>query len=457
PGTEDPDFSWKRRIRMLSVKGGSPGAVCEAVGIQDLSWSPDGRHIAFRATSVDPYNPSASFGLWVVPATGGEPVEITAGFDGFVGNDRLVSDVMRNRVSQRAVWSADSRNLHFLASEGGDLTLRRVALDGGPVHRMNDGIEGDRAVHSFDYCPGEDLFVAVVSSFDLPGDLWLLPRGERLTAVNDDWLSGLELSTGERLSWNSYDGTGIEGWILKPPGFDESRDYPAILSIHGGPYRHYGAVFFFEMQMLAAEGYVVFCPNPRGSHGYGQAFAGAIYDDWGNLDYHDLMSGVDCLLTLGFVDENRLGVTGGSYGGYMTNWIITQTPRFKAAIADRSVSNLHSLLGTDIQYSLWESPSGDAWEWDGIMHALMRSPLTHADRVKTPLLLIHPTDDQCCPIEQAEQFYTALKRLGSAVELLLFPGASHELPRSGNLTQRVQRLQWITAWFNEQLTDSDDS
>ncbi len=450
---EDPDGSWDRQVMSIPLDGRQPEQICVAIGAQELSWSPDGRWIAFRAAARE-YDPSVNFCLWIAPATGGDPINLTASYDRFVGNDRTLCDSMWGRIPQGGVWSADSRTIFFLAADCGEQPICHVSVEGGDVHRVAQGGQ-PRVVFNFSYCPATGSFVSAGGTPLIPGDLWLLPEGRRLTTVNDNWLSEVELSDPERLEWRSKDGTLVDGWLLKPLDFDPSHRYPAILEIHGGPYRQYGHAFFHELQLFAAQGYLVFYPNPRGSQGYGEDFAHAIHSDWGHHDYDDLMSGMDYLLSFGYVDASRMGVTGGSYGGYMTNWVVTQTDRFAAAVTDRSVSNLYSACGTsDIAFSFFEPIFGTVREPEQVASMLRQSPITHVTNVRTPTLIMHQMEDHACPMEQAEQFYAALKRQGTTTEMLLFPGACHELSRSGPPRLRLQRLQWMQAWFANYLKET---
>jgi dipeptidyl aminopeptidase/acylaminoacyl peptidase len=225
---------------------------------------------------------------------------------------------------------------------------------------------------------------------------------------------------------------------------------PAVLQIHGGPTVMYGCVFFFEFQWLAASGFAVIYSNPRGSFGYGQEFAAAIRGDWGHYDYIDLMTAVDSALTKGGLDPDRLGVAGGSYGGYMTNWIITQTKRFKAAVSMRSISNLYSFFGTsDGGFLNADDYGGPPWAMPD--KYLKQSPISHVANVRTPLLMIHSDRDFRTPIEQAEQFYTALKYQGRNVRFVRFLTETHELSRSGDPWHRVIRLERIQNWFQKYL------
>ena len=255
----------------------------------------------------------------------------------------------------------------------------------------------------------------------------------------------------EKLAVPTTDGTGsIEAWVIKPPNFDPTKKYPLVLEIHGGPHTAYGYSFNFEFQVLAGQGAVVLYPNQRGSIGYGYDWAKATYNDWGGRDYADVMATVDYVIEQGYIDTAQLGVTGGSYGGYMTNWIVTHTDRFKVALTQRCVSNLITLYTlSDIGLTFIESEfGGDIWSnplvWE-------RSPMAHANKARTPLLMLHSEMDFRCPIEQAEEFYFALKHVGCQVELVRTPNEDHNLSRNGSPDHRIGRLRRIANWFAEQL------
>ncbi|NJO13069.1 MAG: S9 family peptidase [Gammaproteobacteria bacterium] len=250
---------------------------------------------------------------------------------------------------------------------------------------------------------------------------------------------------------DSFDRTRIQGWILKPPGFDAQRRYPMILYIHGGPHAMYGSGFFHEFQVLAQAGYVVLITNPRGSTGYGGQFANVIQYRYPGDDYRDLMVAVDEVLKRGYVDEKRLGVAGGSGGGLLTSWIVGQTDRFAAAVVERAVTNWHSFVGSaDLNYFFATHWFRD-FPWRDSKDYLERSPLSHVDKVKTPVLVIHSEHDYRTAIDQGLQYYAALKMLRKPAKLAVFPESSHGLSRDGRPSQRVERLKLITGWFEEHL------
>jgi pSer/pThr/pTyr-binding forkhead associated (FHA) protein len=268
----------------------------------------------------------------------------------------------------------------------------------------------------------------------------------RLTDLNP-WLSDRYVAQPEQHYFNAPDGWKLEGWVLKPQGLDPGRLYPLVMEVHGGPHSQYGWTFFHELQVLAGMGYVVFFMNPRGSDGYGERFRSEVVRDWGGKDYLDLMSALDQVIeTTGYIDTNRMGVGGGSYGGYMTNWIIGQTQRFSAAVAMRSLSNLVS------EYSqhdivLWGVLELGPPPWPDLDELWRRSPIRYVQNVRTPLLLTAGEMDLRTAMSQSEEMFGALRLLGKTVELVRFPEEAHDLSRSGRPDRRVERLRRITNWY----------
>jgi len=233
-----------------------------------------------------------------------------------------------------------------------------------------------------------------------------------------------------------------------PPQAREGEKPPAILEIHGGPAAMYGWSFFYEFQLLAAHGYAVLFTNPRGSTGYGRAFSAAVNNDWGGKDFQDIMAGLDTAILKGWVDPDRLGIGGGSYGGYMTNWAVGHTDRFKAAVTMRCVSNMATMFGySDVGWFLTVDEMGGAVPWKNLDWLMERSPITYVDQIKTPLLILHSDNDLRCPIEEAEQLFTALKFLGREVKMVRFEGQTHDLSRDGHPRSRMIRLRHVVGWF----------
>jgi dipeptidyl aminopeptidase/acylaminoacyl peptidase len=298
-------------------------------------------------------------------------------------------------------------------------------------------------------------FVYASNDAASPGELFACGADgsdeRQLTSINQEWVESVEIAVPEPFTVESDDGREVHGWLLKPVGFSEGTKHPLLLQIHGGPFGMYGETFMHEFQMLAAKGYVVVYTNPRGSTGYGDEWAHALHLSWGINDMPDQMAAVDWAIAQGFVDENRLGVLGGSYGGFMTNWMIGHTDRFKAACTMRTLSNLYSAYGTDdIMFRGTEDLFG-AEPWDDSSVYWKLSPISYIGRIETPLLIIHSEEDYRCPMGQAEELFTALKQRGKEVELVRFPDESHGLSRTGQPKHRIERLRFITEWFDRHL------
>jgi dipeptidyl aminopeptidase/acylaminoacyl peptidase len=345
------------------------------------------------------------------------------------------------------VWTADGARLRVLVTERGNVRLDEIDLDGGSARTLAGS---DRVLLDFDGSGDRVVFTATTPTD--PGDVYALdgPGERRLTNVNEALLEGLALATPEHLEIVGAGGQSVEGWLL--PGRGRGRR-PLILEIHGGPHSLYGNAFFHEFQVLAAQGYHVLYTNPRGSRGYGERFCSEIAGGWGNLDYQDLMAATDVVVQRPDVDAERLGVAGGSYGGYMTNWIVGHTDRFKAAVTMRCLSNFVSFYGTsDIgpwfgERELLGSPR------DQIERYWQLSPLAHVEKVTTPILIVHGEQDLRCPQEQAEQWFVSLRRLGKTAEFIRFPEEGHDMSRSGRPDRRLLRLGRIVEWFDRWLKD----
>ena len=431
---------------VVAAGGGEPRKLPKPAGPAFWpQWSPDGKQIAFLGHD----QPRGAWGVrnvhvWLVPAGGAQPArDLMPGFDRSC-EDLVITDTKAlHGAAQKPIWSADGRELYFIASDSGSCHLHRIASSGGTPERLLDGarelISASAAKGRFALLLSDPLSIADVYDFSIGGEL------SRRTSVNRALFEGLRLSIPE-----PFDVGGVQGWLLKPPVLSPDKKHPLILSIHGGPRAMYGHAFFHEFQVLAAKGYVVLYTNPRGSQGYGEKFADAITADWGNVDYKDLMAATDAASKLPFVDPARIGVCGGSYGGFMTNWIVGHTDRFKAAITERSLSNLFSFYGTsDIGYEDYREFGGPAFERPEA-YAKM-SPITYAKNVKTPLLILHSENDLRCPMEQAEQLFVTLKALKREVEFVRFPEETHDLSRTGRPDRRLARLEVILRWWESKL------
>ncbi len=393
------------------------------------AFSPDGKQIA--------YNCSAGRGeqtdVCVMPAAGGESRNLTASW---------------NLDPGAAQWSPDGTSLSFDADVEGNVHLFRVPVRGGPVVQVTKGL---RQLGGFSLSADGKKMAYVSSDITHPSELFVAMADgsaeRRLTSFNDKYLSEVTAIPADTIWYASVGGLKIEGWLHQPYGYEPGKKYPLILYIHGGPHGQYGNVFFHEFQMLAGQGYWVLFTNPRGSTGYGHDFTYATRKRWGMEDYQDLMKAVDEVIRrTGQVDTTRMAVLGGSYGGFMTNWIVGHTNRFAVAQTDRSISNWFSWYGSSDAQGLTEYEfDGFPWEQDSLYRAL--SPFTYVTNMKTPLLIVHSEEDYRVPITDGEQLFMALKKRGVPVELVRYPRSSHGLSRNGPPWLLVDRLERIRTWF----------
>jgi dipeptidyl aminopeptidase/acylaminoacyl peptidase len=443
-GNAGPAADLRRERILYSVDlSGGLRAISAGPGLSAPRWSPHGDLIAFVGPSSDAGGRHEQ--LWVVGADGGHGRCLTAALDRSVG-DSVISD-MRAGHASHLCWSEAGDRVYFQVSGPGIVDICSVDLAGS----ITVELEGhERVAYDFDVRGGR--LVACVSDPGSPGEIQLVEGGrERQLTDSNPWLKERQLAQPRRHSFTAADGWEIEGWTLEPPDLDPKRKYPLVMQIHGGPHGQYGWTFFHEFQILAGMGFCVFYVNPRGSDGYGEQFKRAVVLDWGGRDYEDLMTALDQLLErTDFVDEGRMGVAGGSYGGYMTNWIVGHTDRFAAAVAMRSLSNLVSEYAQH-DIVLWGQLELGPAPWSNADELWSRSPIRYVDRIRTPLLLIHGEMDLRCAISQAEELFGALRLLGREVELVRFPGESHDLSRSGRPDRRVERLRRLTGWFASHL------
>lgn len=409
--------------------------------------SPDGGWVAFVGHDFHAKS-ATNFGVWIVPASGGEAVNLTAGLDRSVGN-AVGSDVRLTPMFPTPAWTPDCGAIIFFSTAAGRTHLYRVEVTDRAVQQLTDG---DEVVADLTAAGGQVVYQRIGPvSLD---ELWLLPAsGEprRLAGFNDELLAGLDLREPQHFSYTGADGWPMEGWLLTPPGFDPGRKYPAILRIHGGPHAAYGYAFNHYVALLAARGHVVVWTNPRGSQGYGEAFTRAVVTDWGGKDSEDILRGIDHAIAQGFIDPGRVAVTGGSYGGFMTNWLIGHTPRFRCAITEVCVSNLFSFYGTSDIGATWGELEWGATPWDDPGKLLRQSPLMYAKNVTTPVLIIANEADHRCPVEQSEQFYMALRKMGKEAVFLRFQGESHQMSSNGRPKPRIERLKRLLVWFDKYL------
>ena len=471
----DPDANNNSDIFAVDT-GGQVRQITDTKGCEyDPSWSPDGKWIAYSATKRDVTtidSVAEDTHIWVIQASGGGGREIGAELD---------------RRARSPQWSPDSRAVFFLGGEKGYTTIYRAGVDGGRVSRFSlfvyegqlggafdieeskfriDSIVPDLAppfqISAFSLSSRAQLirsgsdssypFAFALSTSVRPAEVWFSVGSgaplRRLSSHNDAFVRSTRFVVPEEFTYQSFDGTPIQAWIMRGLGCREDRKCPLILSVHGGPHGMYGWAFNANFQAYAARNFAVLYLNPRGSSGYGQKFSDGTINEWGGGDYKDLMLGVDeALKRYSWIDSNRLGVTGGSYGGFMTNWIITQTPRFKAAVASASLSNLISFYSTSLYQDLIHAEFG-GFPWDNFELLWQWSPLRYVRQVQTPTLFLHGENDNDVHITQAEEMYMALKRRGVDSVLVRYPREGHGLrePR-----HRVDALERTLSWFEKYL------
>jgi dipeptidyl aminopeptidase/acylaminoacyl peptidase len=405
------------------------------------SFSPDGALIAYAYTPEDGTYPHHGQ-IAVMRSDGSERRILTASLD---------RQCAPYPLAREPVWDGD--RIAFGVEDSGNVHLYTVAADGSGEPELLLG--GEQSTGLFDLRDG--VLVYTASTYGRPPELFA-GDGKRITSVCDDFVAGRDLADVERFTAVSGDGTEVDAWLVRPPGFEEGSRYPVLLTIHGGPFSQYGTGFFDEVQVYAGAGYCVLFSNPRGGSGHSEAWARAIRGPgndagpgWGSVDYEDLMGVVDTALErFPFLDADRLGVLGGSYGGYMTSWIVGHTKRFKAALSERAVNHLVSAFGSSDLFWIFERQFGGPM-WEHLDEWLGMSPATYAREIETPLLVVHSENDLRCNIEQGEHLFTLLRLLGKEVEMLRFPAEGHELSRSGSPLHRVQRFEAVLEWFGRYL------
>ncbi|MGE0032497.1 MAG: prolyl oligopeptidase family serine peptidase [Pseudothermotoga sp.] len=402
----------------------------------------DGK-IIFAGTDMKNYGINENPKFYLFDPSTGQLKLLTPDFDASLYNS-VNSDC---RFGSSKTVKADGKYLYFVSTQWHDAQMYR--LDGSG--RIEQLTFSKGSIDGFDVLSARIFFVGL-RNMKLQELYELVAGEEKQISEFNEWVQKeRHISKPERFTFNTSDGVTIEGWIMKPFGFEPGKKYPAILEIHGGPKTVYGEVFFHEMQLLASEGYVVLYCNPRGSDGRGNEFAD-IRGKYGTIDYEDIMQFVDeSLKRFPFINQDRLGVTGGSYGGFMTNWIIGHTDRFKAAVSQRSIANWISKFGTtDIGYFFVEDQHL-ATPWSDFEKLWWHSPMRYADRVKTPTLFIHSEEDYRCWLVEGIQMFTSLKYHGVETKLVMFRGENHELSRSGKPLHRIRRLKEILGWFEKHL------
>lgn len=462
------EISSIKDVYIVTAEGGEMRKVTHTNAVlQKPSWSPDGKFIACYGHDNSRFGATVS-GIYLIDAVNRQMRLLTY---------KAEPDV--ETYGPSPIWSSDNRYIFFGALERAKTHLYRICVSTGSTKAIT---EGKCVVAGWSKSERTGDFAVLLSTPTLIGDVFVLEanlnqdtpqkwhgfqeaRGlepfdlqttqpyivQRITCSNDDLLSSVYLSVPEEFEVTSSDGTKVQAWFMKPIGFREGARYPIALEIHGGPHMAYVYDFTHEFQLLASRGYgVIFC-NPRGSTGYGQDFVAATHHDWGGKDYQDVLAVAKHGATFDWVDESRIGVLGGSYGGYMTNWLIGHTNMFKAAVSMRGTCNRMSQFGTgDVIYMNGQFEfDGDPWDNPGAY--LDRSPIMFVRNIETPVLILHSENDLRCPISQGEEFFVALKKMGKTAVMVRFPNESHGLSRSGQPKHRVGRLEWIIAWFDKYM------
>ncbi len=397
-------------------------------------YSPDGRSVAF-VMGGDPalvwYSVQK---LAVAPTGGGEPVVLTQTVD-------------RNVLHPR--FDAEGRALLFLLEDQGNQHLARVALGGGEIERI---VAGERDISRFDVAAS--TVVVRSSTPDSPDEIFRVdaPALAPITHVNEEWLAGIELGPVERIRAPSADGTMIDAFVTLPASRADDEPLPTLLRIHGGPVSQFSTSFNFEWQLFASQGYAVVAANPPGSSGYGEEFSKTIWADWGNKDFQDVMAAVDQAIQQGIADPERLGVGGWSYGGILTNYVITQTKRFKAAISGASEVNYLSNYGTDHYQHEWEAELGLPWRNTELW--IEMSPWFEVEKIETPTLIMCGEKDMNVPLLNSEQLYQALRRLGRETELVIYPSQHHGIRKPSYQKDRYERyIAWYDRYVKGELPE----
>jgi dipeptidyl aminopeptidase/acylaminoacyl peptidase len=447
----DRDMSLLNDVWVVPSTGGRAKRLTRHRGQASMPvFSPDGQQVAYLGHERG-WTYGARTELLSVPVAGGDSDSLSGLFDDEVGNAAL-SDARDPFAAQPPAWQPDGRGMVSLVSRGGRVEIVRFQSGDSSPQTL---VGGDREVAAFSVSRDGKNIACIISDPTHPYEVVAVENGaaeRRLSHENDALLETLDVAAAAPFQVKSSDGEIVHGWLMKPPGFRERKKCPLVLEVHGGPETMYAWSFMHEFQVLAARGYAVLYTNPRGSKGYGEAFTARIFADWGNQDAADCLAAIDAVSQWRWVDPTRLGVTGGSYGGFMTAWLVGHTNRFRAAVAQRGCYNMASFYGTsDIgpwfgDYTL----GGPVYEREAQYRE--RSPLTYARQMRTPLLLVHSEQDLRCPIEQAEQLFTQLRRIGKAeVEMVRFPEESHNLSRSGRPDRRIERLERIVGWFDKHM------
>ena len=443
----------KSEIMSVPTSGGPTTTIARIdMGIGNMVLSPDGKQIVFRAAVTKPIQSYTQEDLWVLTIGSSTPKNLTEKYDFDIGSG-VFGDNLAPRAAggPRPIWTRDGSQILEVVGKQGKTILASIDTTNGNVVELT---RGEQAVEQFGASTDQSVLVLNVSTPVMIDELFVLGKDgsqRQITNINGPLFAELNLTQPEEVDYTSFDGKKIQAWVQKPPDFDAKKKYPLILNIHGGPHAAYGWVFDHEFQWMAAKGYVVLYPNPRGSTTYGQDFGNIIQYHYPGDDYKDLMAGVDEVVKRGYVDPNKLGVTGGSGGGLLTDWTVGQTHRFHAAVSQRDISDWTSWWYT-ADFTLFQPNWFKAPPFDDPEDYIKRSPITHIKNVDTPMMFIlGDVDWRTPPQSGGEQMFRALKYMHRPTVMVHFPGESHELSRSGQPWHRVERLDHIVGWFDKWL------
>ena len=431
--SDNPDLSFNSDIWIVSADNTDKGAKLKQVTTNPVSdgspnWSPDGKSIVY-VTSIR---------AEIMPFS----MQYLATVEVENGSSRILTQELDRRVYNPS-FSKDGKTIYFGMNNEGERYLASIELSGTNLKRIFKD-----QINLLDYALTEEVIYTLQSTVNEPGAIYKFHNNQlkQLTKVNDELFSEISLGNHEKVNFKSKDGTNVEGFVIKPSNFDSSKKYPLILWIHGGPISQYTYSLHTTGQIFASNGYVVLLVNPRGSTGYGEEFCKAIFADWGNKDYEDVIAGVDYLIEMGYVDENKLGVGGWSYGGILTNYVITQTERFKGAVSGASLGIVRANFGHD-QYVKWYNAEfGMPWENTELWERL--SPFNKIENITTPTLWMGGSADWNVPIINSEQMYLGMKSLGRETQLVVYPGEHHGIRRPSFQKDRWQR--WLD-WYDKYL------
>jgi dipeptidyl aminopeptidase/acylaminoacyl peptidase len=450
--SESPDLTPERTdLYILPKDGGKFRTIVTPIGDKYLpSYSPDGKWIAYIGVEGEGVS-YKNAGLWVVPADGSKPAHnLTEKYNVHVDSS-TINDVGEPET-MAPTWSSDGKRLYFNTVLHGSTKLSSISVTGA---ELRDEIGEGGVVGSFTFDRVQKHLAYFYGRINDPVQVFVREmaggKDRQLTKLNRRLLDRIDLGEVEEVWFKGPDKNDLQGWILKSPGFDPAKKYPSIMEIHGGPLTQYGKLFMHEFYYLAAHGYVVYFSNPRGGRGYGEEHAKAIYGDWGRADYVDLMAWADYMEKQPYIDPQRMGVTGGSYGGYMTVWIIGHTQRFKAAVTQRCVSNFVSMWGSSDFNWTFQMELANKPPFEDLENFWSHSPIAYIANAHTPTLVLHNEFDLRCPIEQGEQVFVALKKLGVDSEMVRFPDEFHGLSRTGRTDRRMARLNHMLRWFDKYL------